>query len=96
MSSAMFDLAPLVTQIRMIVVWYWDEDVCDYGDTRDAVRGVKLAQKLVEGKTEKFTNHDWWIFADSLGSVDLDKYPEIAALHELANKMFYGTSTQEK
>lgn len=50
--------------VLAILAWYWsDED-----DLEDLLRGIRLTSKFIEGDTSRFTEHDFWIFYDALGS----------------------------
>lgn len=107
MNTPYFDKSDLLTKVRMILVYYWTEG-CNYGDKyyggvqedKDdqqwLFRAIKRSRQFVEGRTKRFDDQDWWLFADALGCVDLDKYPDVAELYELANKKFYESAKKEQ
>lgn len=55
----------IITQIRLILVWYWsDMPDSEYG----MIRAIRLTPYLVANNYKKFNDGDWWVFFDALGS----------------------------
>jgi len=82
----------LLGQVGMIVCWYWgdeagDEPDCE-GDTM--VQAVELVPSFLAGVYEDFSQGDWWLFLDALGSYP-DRTPILEELYEIARAGHEGT-----
>jgi len=81
-----FHADDVLVAVRTILAWYWgDPGINDDDIKSELLRGMKLSQDFCEGRTNKFTNHDWWIFTDALGSYGSED-PRLEQLRDVAEK----------
>ncbi len=67
--------------VRVILAWYWSDEE----DLPDLKRAIGLVDKFIEGKTAKFTEHDFWLFFDALGAYD-QRGPFLQELYKRADE----------
>lgn len=90
----MMGTADLYGQLGMIMCWYWDWEGGE-GSFQDAVKAVRLVPRLVEGRTENFTQDDWWLILDAIGSYP-DRTPVMDEIFLLADQGMRGLLPEGK
>lgn len=85
--SWMMGKCNLFGRVGMIIFWYWDGSDDAY-DAATALEAIAILPDLLSGQTEDFSNNDWFIFWDALGS-----YPhrdeELGELYQITRDGFF-------
>lgn len=91
---SMMNTADIYGQLGMVMCWYWDWEGGE-GTFKDAIRAVKLIPRFLEGRTQAFSQSDWWLFLDALGSYP-DRTPAMDEMFLLADQGYRGVLPESK
>ena len=91
-SFSMMERTNLLGQVGMILCWYWGDEADDEPGSEGTtmVRAVQLAPSFLRGEHDGFTQSDWWLFLDALGTYE-ERDAVLDELFRIAVKGHAGT-----